>query len=189
MAEAVAAKVESWEIEIDHPDNSNVIIQSIPGAKLRSYLTGSRTVTDRATGEQVIPSDRAALLGALPQMPGMRLKVFPEKLEYLITDPLYDDEELCERFARMYSNKTGQPKRPIRGHAPQKGTLDKDRMKTLVREMVTLVSLGHAKVSKGQVPSPEAIEAMPGAFLTNPGSRVPNSQPRYEHEMADWRPR
>ncbi len=88
--------VTPFVVEADVPNNGDLLLQSILGCRLRSAIDPSRTVTDTATGREMIPKDPSRHLGMLPSVPGMRLHVNPAKLTYTITDPLHDDEEKCE---------------------------------------------------------------------------------------------
>ena len=122
-----------------------------------------------------------------PPVPGMQLHVNPARLSYVISDPLDEDEDMCERI-RKYLN-TSSPFRTdarIRGVPTTKGSLDVHRMKTICRELFNLIKLGHVKVVKGLTPRMEDIEALPGNFLLNPGSRVVNTQPMFEKDWDKW---
>jgi len=117
----------------------------------------------------------------------MELYVNPTKLAYRIVDPLYGDDDLADRLKSrldaVYETRTSVK---LRGAPPQEGTLDKDRMKTLCREMTWLVRDNMAKVVKGPLPSMEDIEELPGEFLLNPGSQIRTDQPRYEKDLEAW---
>jgi hypothetical protein len=179
--------VEPWGVEIDHPRNCDVLLQSIPGQKMRSRITASRSVKDANSGLDMIPPDQSAFLGQFPPMPGMQLHVQPAKLAYTIIDPLEDDEDLCERIKKSME-RTGpfRSSGKLKGVPAQRGTLDVHRIKTLVREMFWLVNSGEARVVKGSLPTMEQIEALPGRFLLNPGSRVANTQPMFADQWDAW---
>lgn len=172
-------------IEADHPRNDNLLIQSVPGILLRSAFDGSKPVIDSKTGESMVPVDQSRHMAAFPKTPGMRLHVNPEKREYVIEDPLYDDKELCNKI-RLYFSRAGQHVKEVKGVPMQRSNTDVHRMKTLCREMLRLVKNGHAKVVAGALPTLKDIEQLPGHFLQNPGSQVYNSQPRYEKDMDEW---
>ncbi len=174
-------------IEADHPRNSDLLIQCIPGLRLRSAISASRTARNAKTGESYVPPDQSAFLGHFPPIPGMQLHIQPTKLTYMVVDPLYDDEQLCEKIQavlRRISSFRSTSK--FRGVETQNGTLDVHRMKTLVREMTWLVGAGEARVVKGTLPDAVAVEEMAGNFLLNPGSRVHNTQPVYEKDWDQW---
>jgi len=174
-------------IEADSPRNADVMLQSIPGCRLRGRVEAGKPVIDAKTGDPMIPQDQSRHLGKLPPIPGMQLHVNPAKCTYQIIDPLFDDDDLCERIRKgMEDDSPFRTESRLRGVPPQKGTLDIHRMKTLVREMLWLISSNDAKVVKGSEPELEDINQMAGKYLNNPGSRVRNSQPRYEEDMEAW---
>ena len=179
--------VKPFGIAASHPRNQDLMMQCIPGCRLRTEIIASRTVKDKRTGDEVIPQDQAIHLGQLPKIPGMQLHVNPEKLTYRIVDPLHDDEETCERI-RRHMNKRGAIRvdNKLNGVPPHGGELDKHRMKSLCREMVQLLDAGHAKIAKGMKPSTEEVDGLPGRYLLNPGSRVPHTQPVYEDQYESW---
>lgn len=182
-----AVSVEPWGIEADAPRNNDLIIQCIPGCRLRGAVNASKPATDYKTGEPKIPQDQARHLGQLPPIPGMQLHVNPAKLTYTIIDPLYEDEDLCERIRRGIERSSAvRSVTKLRGVAPQKGELDEHRMKSLVREMVNLVKANEAKVVKGALPAMDAVDELPGRYLLNPGARVANQQPVFEDQWSQW---
>lgn len=179
------ATIEPFEIEADHPRNMDLLIQCIPGLKLRSTLDGKKHVVDAKSGEKMISEDQIRALGGI-ELPGMRLYVNPARLSYRVKDPLRGDEELCSRIEK-HMRKQGFPTvKKVDGVETVKGTLDEHRMKSLVREMKHLVANGHAKVVQGQAPSTSQIENLPGEFLLNPGARTHWNQPTFEKDWDDW---
>ncbi len=186
------SSVPAWGIEADHPRNSDLALQSVTGLRLRSAINASRTVKDSRTGEELVPIDQASGLGRLPAIPGMQLHVNPGQGTYVVIDPLYEDQELCSRIQRRIEQLRGTSMgATLRGVPPIKGRVgeagfDEHRMKTLCREMYWLVTSGEARVIKGPLPDLEDIEDLPGHFLLNPGSRVANTQPRFEKDWAAW---
>ena len=124
--------VPPFVIVADHPRNCDLLLQCIPGCRLRSALSASKPVIDQKTGEAKIPVDQARHLGQLPQVPGMHLAVNPAELTYEITDPLFGDEEACERLRRAINETGGATRIPgkLKGVKPNKGTLDIHRMKS-----------------------------------------------------------
>lgn len=174
-------------IVIDEPRNGDVLLQSIPGARLRSRISATKPVKDSKTGKMLIPPDQAAYLGQFPEMPGMELHVNPEKLTYSIVDPLADDEERCDAI-RLAMEQVGpfRSKGKLKGVETQRGKLDVHRMKTLVREMYGLVQNDMAKVVKGSMPEFDLISQMPGNFLMNPGAKISNTQPNFERDWSGW---
>lgn len=174
-------------IEADHPRNDNLLIQCVPGCILRSAINGSKTVKNAKTGEESVPLDQSMNLGSFPKTPGMHLTVNPEELTVTISDPLYDDEELCERIHKWIDRTSPyNPSDKIKGMETRTEKLDAHRMKTLCREMLWLVEADEAKKLKGPFPDLDLIEGLPGKFLLNPGSRVRNSQPQFEVDWDQW---
>ena len=179
--------VQPFGVEMDPPRNIDVIIQTIPGCRLRGSINASKTVKSKATGMSMVPKDQARALSTFPPIPGMELHVNPAKLTYMIIDPLYEDEALCEaiRMGFAASDNPYNPKK-IGGVPPQKGTLDVHRMKTLCIEILNLKKEDYVKIVKGTLPDIDDVEAMPGKELLNPGSRVQNSQPIYKEDFPEW---
>jgi len=180
------AVVAPFGIEADHHTNSDLLIQAIPGCRLRSALR-PRPVKDRKTGNMMISADQAAVLGKFPPVPGMQLHVNPAKLTYTIIDPLNDDEQLCDRIRQaINASSVTRVSGKLHGVETVKGKLDVHRMKTLVRELRWLLDSEDVKEVNGKVPEMEDIEELPGNFLLNPGARIPNSQPVFEKDWDAW---
>lgn len=177
--------VAPFGIEIDHPRNDDVLLQSVVGLRLRSAINGNKGVID-ANGDLRVPQDQSRALSSFPQTPGMQLHINPKDCTYVVVDPLNDSPEMCHRIVRFLKENGGSSVKEVKGVPTQKGTIDADRMKTLCREIIWLLTAGEAKVCKGAVPKLEDIEELPGKFLLNPGSRVQNTQPRYEDDFAGW---
>jgi len=180
--------VTPFTIEADHPRMSDLLIQSIPGCRLRSAMDGAKGAKN-AKGEDVVPIDQVRVLGSFPKTPGMQLHVNPEKLTYEIIDPLNKDEEMCERVRKwLKQNSPVNPGDKLKGSKEDvlKGKLDKHRMKTLCREMFNLVEAEEAKKASVSFPNMKEIEELPGNFLLNPGSRVRNTQPIFEKDFDRW---
>lgn len=179
--------VPPFGVEADHPRNSDLLIQSVPGLRLRSAIDGAKPITDVKTGDQVIPTDQAQMMSGFPKTPGMQIHVNPDDGSYAIIDPLFDDASLCERVTRYLNQKTGfRISGTIKGVPPQNGKLDVHRMKTLCRELVNIVNSGEGKIVKGALPDADDIEDLAGDFLLNPGSRVTNTQPTFEKDWDEW---
>jgi hypothetical protein len=182
-----ALSVQPWGIEADHPRCCDLLLQSIPGERLRSTIIASKPARDVHSGMMMIPPDQSAFLAQFPPMPGMQLHVNPAKLTYTIIDPMFDDEDLCRKVQGALERQTSfRTSGKLRGQETKRGTLDVHRMKTLVREMTWLIDAGEARVVKGVKPDMEQIIQLPGEFLLNPGSRVTNLQPRFEKDWDAW---
>jgi hypothetical protein len=173
--------VQPFGVEIDHHTNCDCLLQSIPGCRLRTAIKPTRTVKGVRHPDGIQP------LGMTISTPGMQIHVNPAKREYTIVDPMYDDDELCERVRRHLREKTSfNMADRLRGEEPKKGELDADRMKCLCRELLWLLDEGDARMVKGVKPDIEDINELPGDYLLNPGSIVPNMQPRYEKDFEEW---
>lgn len=180
--------VAAFGVEADHPRNSDLLLQSIPGLRLRSTISAMKATKNRR-GEPVIPVDQSRHLASFPQTPGVQLHVDPEKLTYTLIDPLRGNAELCDRIQRWMRDKTGfKVDGRIDGLAPREAKLDEHHMKTLCRELHNLVKLGHARHVKGTGPVPdiEEIDELPGKYLLNPGLRTHTTQPQFEEDWPEW---
>jgi len=186
--ERTVAVVPPFGVEIDHPRNSDVLLQGIKThRRLRSALGLPRPIPDRKTGEPRMPIDQTREWGQFPNVPGMQIHVNPAKLTYTIVDPLRGDEDLCGRIRKyLNANSAFHVDTKIDGVPPHKGEVDQHRMKTLCRELLRLLDSGVAKVVKGPRPSMEDVDSLPGKYLLNPGARIRNSQPTFEEDWDDW---
>lgn len=189
MPESTGVIIHPFGIEADEQRNSDLLLQSIPGRlRLRGRLDPGRTARNNK-GEEVVPQDQVIGLSGLPVIPGMQLHVNPDKLTYSVIDPLHGDEAMCGRITAWMKRKrvyrTGET---IAGVPPKTGTLDVHYMKTLCREMRTLVNNGQARHVKGGGPVPDLVdvEDLPGKYLLNPGMEVGSSQPKFEEDLPAW---
>ena len=179
--------VPPFGVEAKHPRNCDLLIQSIPGCRLRSEIDGTSPVRDVKTGDLRVSLDQARHLASFPRVPGMQLHVNPAELTYAIMDPLHGDAEMCERIRKwmneMSPMRTGQT---VKGVPTLTGQLDVHRMKTLCRELVQTMASGEMKHCKGPKPSMDDIDELPGNYLLNPGSRVNTTQPTFEKDWDSW---
>jgi hypothetical protein len=181
MEKSTVAVVQPFGIEVDHPRNCDIVIQSIPGCRMRGKI---KPVVQTIQGSVATPLNQGH---ALPDVPGMQLHINPAKLTYAIVDPLEDDDAAKTRilnYMRMTQGISSDYK--IRGVPKRGGELDTHRMKTLCREICDLLDEGHIRVVKGPTPSRDDIEDLPGKFLLNPGSRIKTGQPIYEEDYDAW---
>ena len=188
--ESTAPGGRSFTVEADHPRNSDLLIQSIPGARLRSRIDSSKPVIVNTQSEDLpVPRDQARHLGSLPKIPGMTLTVNVAKRTYLIEDPLYDNKEMSVRIKRALQA-DGRPINrnvEINGAKPVEGELNAHRMKTLCREIRNLLNAKEANELNGTTfPEIESIDKLPGNYLLNPGSRIGNTQPQFEKDWDAW---
>lgn len=181
MEKAKATVIQPFGVEADHPRNCDLLIQCIPGCRLRSKI---KPVVQTIQGNVSTPLCQGH---ALPEVPGMQLHINPAKLTYTIVDPLEDDDAAKTRivnFMRLTQGISADYR--IRGAKTQQGELDVHRMKSLCREICDLLDEGHVKVIRGPQPSREDVEDLPGKFLLNPGSRIKTGQPLYEEDYDAW---
>ncbi len=185
---ARAGTVGPFGMEADGQRNGDLIVQGIGCTRLRSAIKPTVMVFDKEDGEQITRPASAGIIDGLPNgVPGMQLHVNPADLTWKVVDPLRDDEDMCAKIERAIRTQTHMSTGgKIRGVPTKSGKLDKDQMKTLVREMRSFVESGDAKVVRGAMPSVEDMDAMPGEYLTNPAGLSKWSQPRYEKDLDGW---
>lgn len=174
-----------FTVEADHPRNCDLILQAIPGCRLRGSIDGSRHTIDAKSGDTRVPIDQARALASFPRTPGQHLTIDTRRMAYRISDPLYQNDVMLNRIAQHFKE-SGKSSVQVKGVPPLEGTLDKDRMKTLCREVFDLLALGHMKIASGAAPGMDDIDDLPGKYLLNPGSVVQNTQPRYEEDFQTW---
>jgi len=179
-----------FTVMADHPRNADLVLACLEGSRMRSQIKHNKSVfaRNKKTGEQEERPTSAKLIEGLPaNIPGMTLHIDPVELKYEITDPLAEDEEKLEQIqAAIHSAhgvKTGMKLRPAQSKF---GTLDKHRMKTLVREVLTFVGDGAMKCVEGILPELEDVNAMDGKYLQNPSNRGQYNQPKFEEDMPEW---
>ena len=178
--------VAPFAIEADHPRNSDLLLQCIPNCRLRSAISGSKGIENQA-GDEMVPLDQARGLAAFPRTPGMQLSVDPAGLRCIVSDPLFQNEALCDRITTYMKDRFGYTSdKKVRGVPPREEVLDVHQMKSLCRELLNIVNSGEAKIVKGQLPDLEEITELPGHFLLNPGLRTATTQPRYEKDWDQW---
>ena len=178
--------VAPFGIEADHPRCSDLYIQCIPNLRLRSSIDGSRPARDSKTGDMVTPRDQAINMGDFPKTPGMQLHVNPLELTYVVVDPLADMPDMQERVVKWMNNHTPFRGDKIKIDKKLEGKIDVHQMKSLCREMFNLMKDGEAKHVRGSKPDMSEIDLLPGKYLLNPGSRVMNTQPRFEVDFDSW---
>lgn len=185
---AAAMMVAPWAIEADHPRFCDLLLQSIPGCRLRSKASAMKGAVDVKTGDVRVPVDQSRALAAMPVIPGMQLHVIPHELRYRVIDPLHGNKPLLARISRFLEEQGGTlASKNFDGVPPLDGTLDVHQMKTLNREMLNLVKAQEATIVDGKMPTLDDVNDLPGYYLLNPGSRVYNGQPTYEKDYEDWK--
>lgn len=168
-------------ITVDHPRSCDVLLQSIPGCRLRSRLKATMTTVG---GLVRTPQSKGI---SPPEVPGMQLHVNPAELSYVVFDPLNEDEDAKHRIRRYLHETTGvRVDVNLRGAETVKGKLDKHRMKTLCREICNLLDEGVVQMIKGVAPDREDVDDLDGDYLLNPGLRTQTTQPMYEKDYPAW---
>jgi hypothetical protein len=176
-----ATVVPAFGIEADHPQMCDLLIQSIPGCRLRSRI---RPTTTTVQGQVRTPQTHGH---SPPEVPGMQLHVNPAELSYVILDPLNNDEDAKARIKRYLHLTTGaRQDTNLRGVETRKGTLDVHRIKTLVREVIWLLKENSVRMVKGAAPEMDDADEMPGKYLLNPGLRTQTTQPTFEEDYDGW---
>lgn len=178
--------VTPFGIEADHPRNCDLLLQCIPGERLRSAFDGSKPAKNKH-GDLVTPRDQAAFLAGFPKTPGQQLLIDPARLTYKIIDPLTKDPATLDRITKFVRNNMAlRTDSQIQGVPDKEGKLDIHRMKSLCREVFNLVQDGEAKICKGAMPKMAEIDELPGYYLLNPGLRTATTQPVYEKDFEGW---
>lgn len=176
-----AVVVPPFGIEADHSQMCDLMLQSIPGCRLRSRI---KPTTTTVQGQVKTPTSAGH---SPPEAPGMQLHVDPASLTYVVHDPLNDDENAKARIKRFLQLTTGaRQDAQIRGAETVKGKLDKHRMKTLCREIIWLLKSGDVRVVKGAAPEQDDVDELPGDYLLNPGLQTQTTQPMFEKDFPEW---
>jgi hypothetical protein len=164
------------------------MVMGIQNVRLRSAIKPIKIVQTVEHGETVNRPMPADIIPGLPiNIPGMCLSVYPERGEWRVYDPLDNDEKTLEQIKMSIERHSGtRVATKLRGVPEKKGHLNPDAMKTLVREMLGLVTASEAKVVSGVAPTQEDVDAMPGDYLSNPTGTTHWSQPRYEKDIPEW---
>ncbi len=191
MATATAERTSVYPapfgVEIGTKRNGDVLLQSIPGQRMRGKIDPRKGIKNLETGEEVVPVDQAIDLAGFPQTPGQQIHVDAKKGTYVIIDPLNSDEDLCERIKRHMDRTQGfRTDNKLKGVPTLKGTLDKHRMKSLCLELLNLIDDDDAEMVKGPDLTMEIIENMPGRLLLQPGLRTGSVMPVYADEMDGY---
>ena len=144
--------VPAFGVIVDHPRNCDILLQSVPGCRLRSKL---KTVTVAVGGEIRAQQIKGV---APPEVPGMELHIDPASCKYLIVDKLNDDDNARARLKQFIRRSSGvKIDSDIKGVDDQHGTLDVHRMKNLCREIIWLLEEGSVKMIKGPMPELEDV--------------------------------
>lgn len=177
--------IPEFAVEATHPRMCDLLIQGLTGVcdrRLRSKIIPVKTTI------QGTPSAKHSRGISPPEVPGQVLQVHPSKCAVRIIDPLRDDEHARDYQNRLenYLKQTHGGNGKVNGVPVREGKLDQDRMKTLCRELLGLIKEGHMTLVKGVSFSLKDCDALPGDYLLNPGSLVPNQQPKYEKDLEEY---
>mgnify|MGYP001560780249 CR=1 FL=1 len=183
-----SVQVMPFGVEADDPRFRDLKLDCIAGGYLRSAISGMKGHVNNK-GDDVVPLDQVRHLAGLPRIPGMQLHVNPRDLAWTIIDPLEGDLPLRERLTKwLKEHNQFSGDGTIRGVPKQTGTLDVHLMKSLVREMLQRIRQGEMRVIKGDPPTWEEMERMPGYLLLNPGMPAGlTTQPTYEKDFDNWK--
>jgi hypothetical protein len=174
--------VPAFGVAVDHPRNCDVMLQAIPGCRLRSKL---KSVTVAIGGE--VRSQQARGM-VPPEVPGMELHVNPAACEYVIVDLLNEDETARANLKAFLRRSSGMRTHgELRGVETQKGKLDVHGMKNLCREIIWLLDEGSVAMVKGPRPEMQDVDELPGHYMLNPGARTENQQPTFEKDYEQWK--
>lgn len=183
-AEKTATYPSPFGVEINTKRNGDVILQCIPGQRMRGAIRPNKGVYNPKTKREEIPVDQAIDMAGFPHVPGQQIHVNPEKGAYTITDPLCDDDALCEEIKNFLQKKRGvRTSDKLSGVPTIPGKLDPHSMKSLCRELWQFVDSGNADFIMGPPLTMDVIDDMPGRYLLQPGLRTFTQMPRYED---DW---
>lgn len=181
----IVVSVTPFEIEAAHPRNCDLYIQ-VTGTRLRSRIKPVKEVFDRRDGEQITRPTSAKVIDELPgEIVGQQMQVRPGDLTYKVIDPI-DADTLKAVQKAMKAHSGSSVSEHLRGVKDQEGKLNKDEMKTLVRELVRIVQSGEAKVTRGTLPDMADVDDLPGKYLLNSRNLSNWHQPRYEEDLDNW---
>ena len=180
--------VAPFTIEADHPRNSDLLIQGLENCRLRSAIKPTKEVFVREGGVQELQPAAADMVKGIPgNIPGMQLHINPEKLEWIMSDPLDGNERMLEQIKKAIDTHSGYSvAKELKAVPLRRGSLDKHQMKTLCRELLNIVNEKQARIVKGPKPTMEDVENLPGDFLLMSSTRNKWRQPRFEKDHERW---
>lgn len=122
-------------------------------------------------------------MSAMPDIPGIRLKITPKTSKVEIFDPLEDQEELRKRIAdTMKKSMLGiNANAKIEAVKRSEKTLDADTFKTFVLEIYRSFHKINPvlELVSGEMPSEDDIDALPGRELYDVRSPFRKGMPKY----------
>lgn len=191
MATATAAAAAKSSTKKEYPPEFTVEFgdecnRTITINTLKFKVRGQWSLTSLFSRKGIGGRDVGSAMSAMPDTPGIRLKVSPRQRKALFYDPLERDPRLLERInaVRARAQSIGSANKTSVQESPYE--LDDDQMKTLCLEIVAKQKDGeiHA-ITKGRLPTETELEEMPGLQLNDPWSSNPH-KPTYAKDYFTW---
>ena len=176
-----AAWPAEFTVEFGDDCNSNFVISSFAGQMIRGRWSLSVLFARDGGGPDV-----GQAMSAMPEHPGLRLKISPQQGKALLYDPLEKDKKLLEKVSnvRKKAMLTGNVETTFVPETPY--TLDVDRMKTLCSQIADMQGWGKiCGVPKGRIPTAKEIDKMPGELLNDMGNSN-RHKPIYAKDYDAW---
>lgn len=195
-------KLGPFVFEADQKHNGDLLIRSMNNLRLRGRIAHGRTVVDIKT-QELMEKAQSRSTANMPEVPGQQLRVDPESCTVEIYDPLTEDPDKCMRIERRLKDQRGMDdKSKLQGIPTREEHLTTHQMKTLCRELYWFVKDKDGRILQGDditegretrgvtgSPSTKAIDNLPGNYLLNPGSTIPNGQPQFEKDFPEYQDR
>jgi len=165
----------SVTIEFDG-ENRNFMISAFgDGTTVRGAFSVSRCIN--APGE----------MRGMPDIPGLHLTLNFRDNKLTIEDPLRKDRDLCAKIkSSLRAVNRFKSDGELTGVPTVEKTLSVHQMKTLVLEIRDRMAANEVRIIKGEFPTDDQIEKLPGKKLLDPGRNFPTSQPMFEEDWWDW---
>jgi hypothetical protein len=165
----------SVTIEFDG-ENRNFMLSAFgDGTTVRGAFSISRCIN--APGE----------MRGMPDIPGLYLTLSFRDNKLTIEDPLRKDRDLCAKIkSSLRAANRFKSDGELTGVATVEKTLNVHQMKTLVLEIRDRINANEVRIIKGEFPTDDQIEKLPGKKLLDPGRNFPTSQPMFEEDWWDW---
>lgn len=189
----MASDATSFTIEASGIHGGDIIIQNIGNLRMRGAIRSTKQVFDKQFDPELFEEGKDTrpaanqIIDGVPELPGQRLTVNPAEGTWELTDPLHGNERVMGVVQKALRMRHGvRVSEKLTGVPPQKGSVDKDRMKTLCRELLCFIESEDATVVKGIKPTREDIDEMDGRYLLNASNLGNWHQPRYEDQYDAW---
>ena len=186
-----SVSVMPFAVEARTPRNQDVMIQGIGNVKLRGAVSASVEMFDKQMAEDgedlgVQPAG-AKIHPGIGELPGEILYVNAAEGTWKTRDPLFGKQEKLDRIKTVLDREREvRTADRLRGIKPREGELGRAEMKSLCRELISLLDAREVKLVKGVRPTTEDVDALPGRYLLNQTNLSGFRQPRYEDEYEDW---